>query len=280
MQRVYAPISSDLYISDSRSLNRTEYHTHNIYEIYFFLKGEVKFYVEYNCFHLKPGNIIFIHPQESHRAELTDETVYTRFVINMSHKFLETHSTPQTNLMDRLFNRSFGKPNILATNEEQRNELIPLFQKIWDVYHSEVFGRDVLCSSYVEQVLVALNTIMIKQGEIDIPNTMPDLVKQTLQYINEHLPNYITLEELSGVLYHNGTYISRRFKEVTGFSIQEYILRKRIYLAQSYLMKGYSVSDSAIKAGFGNHSNFTRTFSKYIGCTPKMYQKNLENLKS
>lgn len=274
MVKVNAPISSDLFISNAMGLNVTpEYHTHNVYEIYFFIEGDVNYYVEHNCFRLKAGNILLMLPQENHRVELIDKTVYKRYSINISHRFLEMNSTPHTNLSDRLFNRPFGKPYVLFTNPEQRAKLITLFHKTQEIYHSDLFGRDVLCTSYMIQILVALNELRIEQGDMTLPNTMPVLVEQILGHINDNLPNYITLEQLSKELYHNSTYISRRFKEVTGFSIQEYILRKRIYLAQSYLQKGYSVGDSAIKAGFGDHSNFTRTFSKYVGCTPKKYQK-------
>lgn len=106
-----------------------------------------------------------------------------------------------------------------------------------------------MCSSYIAQALVLINTCMLKRDALKLPNTMPELVEKTLNYINNHLPDYITLDELSKELYHNGIYISRRFKEITGLTIKEYTLRKRISLAQHYLIKGYSVADSAQKRG-------------------------------
>lgn len=279
MERNYVPISYDLFVPRPiPHKTRQEYHTHNVYEIFFFLQGKVRFYVEYSCFKLNPGNIVLIGPQESHRVELEEDTVYERFAVNVSHKFIQNCATVQTDLLDRLFNRPFGRPHILETNEKQRAELKAVFGRLLAGYYQDDFGKDVLCSAYMMEILVRLNRLILDQGNITLPNTMPELVKQTLRYISDHLPNYITLEELSKELYHNSTYISRKFKAVTGFSIQEYILRKRLYLAQSYLLKGYSVGDSAMKAGFGDHSNFTRTFTKYVGCTPKKYQKGELNI--
>ena len=235
--------------------------------------------MEESRFDLTPGNILLIQPWENHRVESYGGTYYERFAVNVSYNILDKLSTPKTNLTDRLFNRPFGRPNIIATNEEELKKLSEIMHNLHKEYKGNEYGKDIMCSSYIAQALVLINTCMLKRDALKLPNTMPELVEKTLNYINNHLPDYITLDELSKELYHNGIYISRRFKEITGLTIKEYTLRKRISLAQHYLIKGYSVADSAQKAGFDDPSNFTRTFTKYIGITPKKYQKRAEETK-
>lgn len=43
-------------------------------------------------------------------------------------------------------------------------------------------------------------------------------------------------------------------------TVKEYIISKRINLAQEYLRKDYSVSAVCDMAGFNNYSHFIRTF--------------------
>lgn len=71
---------------------------------------------------------------------------------------------------------------------------------------------------------------------------MPRLIQDTMMYIEEHLAEEITLSDLSAVFFHNGTYISRCFKGVTGLTISQYILYKRISLAQKYLLASWMFS--------------------------------------
>lgn len=278
-EKILDPIKSDYFVwYDTAPTDIPIYHYHNAYEIFFFIRGNVHFCVEEYRFNLEPGNILLIQPWENHRVESYGNSLYERFAVNISYHVLEQLSTAHTNLSDRLFNRPFGKPNIIATGEEECRELASIMHKLHGVYSNDRYGKDVLCNAYMAQALVLMNSCIQKRDVLKLPNTMPDLVEKTLNFINKNLPDYITLEELSKELYHNGIYISRRFKEITGLTIKDYILRKRISLSQHYLTKGYSVADSALKAGFSDPSNFTRTFTKYVGITPKKYQKRDEKI--
>lgn len=103
---------------------------------------------------------------------------------------------------------------------------------------------------------------------------MPQLVTDIFVYIEEHISEAISLKRLSQHLHYNETYISRHFKNITGISLQKYIIIKKITLAQKYLREGYSPCDACYMTGFNNYSNFSRTFSKQTSVSPKRYQLN------
>lgn len=64
------------------------------------------------------------------------------------------------------------------------------------------------------------------------------------------------------------------FKQKTGYSVKQYILRRRIGEAQIRLINSQdSVQVISESVGFEDASYFSRIFSKYIGLTPTEYRK-------
>ena len=104
-------------------------------------------------------------------------------------------------------------------------------------------------------------------------NLMPKMIMDTMDYINDHLTEKISLDDLAAELNYNGNYLSNRFKEHTGLTLRSYILSKRIDLAKSLLLAGQSVSDTCLMSGFNDYANFIRNFKRQVGMSPGRYKK-------
>ena len=102
------------------------------------------------------------------------------------------------------------------------------------------------------------------------------LISEIVKYIDE---SYYCIElSLTSVAeYFNlsSSYLSRFFKEQTGYNFLEYLNKKRIEesakLINLYSMRT-SINDIAEKVGFTNDTTFRRQFKKYIGVTPVEYR--------
>ena len=69
-------------------------------------------------------------------------------------------------------------------------------------------------------------------------------------------------------------YICHSFKEITGYTIIEYLNILRCNNAKNLLLTGqYSISQCAEKSGFHNLSYFTRTYQKYMQELPSDTRK-------
>lgn len=251
----------------------SSYHHHDGFEIYLFLKGEANYYIEQNCYNMKRGCIFNIRPNELHRVECFNLKVYERVSITIQTPLLKLLSTEQTDLAKCFLNRPFGEGNLAYLNEHQINEFLFIVHNVENLSNSGEYGHDIMARSYLNQILVFVNSLFIKNIKTDLINIMPPIVNKTMQYIDEHLTESINMNDVAEHIHHNPTYISRCFKKVTGVPLQQYIIYKRIILAKKYLVAGYSLNETCLLSGFNDYSNFARTFKKQIGCSPKKYQE-------
>ncbi|MNI52906.1 HTH-type transcriptional activator Btr [compost metagenome] len=107
---------------------------------------------------------------------------------------------------------------------------------------------------------------------------MPELVRKTMDYIEAHLGQNITLEQLAGIFHLNSTYISRQFKKHTGLTLRSYILDRRVSLAKSYLSEGLSITEACYQSGFSDYANFIRSFTRIAGISPGRFAKKNASL--
>ena len=84
----------------------------------------------------------------------------------------------------------------------------------------------------------------------------------------------MTIEQLVREFYVSPYHLSHMFREKTGYSLKQYLLRRRLGEAQMRLATTQdSIQAIAEAIGFEDASYFSRIFSKYIGMTPSEYRK-------
>ena len=98
-------------------------------------------------------------------------------------------------------------------------------------------------------------------------------VDEVAHYIVEHCTEQISLEDLAGRFYINKFYLSRIFKEVTSFTINDYLNVNRIKKAHRLLLEtDDSITSIAEQLGYENITYFERVFKKYRNMTPLKYR--------
>ncbi len=93
-------------------------------------------------------------------------------------------------------------------------------------------------------------------------------------YIEAHLERKISVAQLAGRVFLGESQFHALFKQQTGVTPYQYVLRKRLTKALAMIETGQrSLSDVAQMAGFANQSAFTHAFSKHYGVSPSKYLK-------
>lgn len=71
-------------------------------------------------------------------------------------------------------------------------------------------------------------------------------------------------------------HLAKLFRRRFGYSMGEYLRRRRIAWACGELARGEdTITAIAQKAGFADHPHFTRTFGRVTGCTPQWYRARM-----
>lgn len=100
------------------------------------------------------------------------------------------------------------------------------------------------------------------------------LVTDVANYIQHHLSEPITAEDIAKSLYLSRPYLSRKFIEETGESLTDFILKEKTEEAKR-LLRYTDRSAAAIGTylGYSSNGHFARVFKKYAGITPREYRE-------
>ncbi len=102
-----------------------------------------------------------------------------------------------------------------------------------------------------------------------------------MEYIEENLKNEIDYHEVSKIACCSRYHFSRMFSSITGFSLSDYIRRRRLSVSAFELQNtDIKIIDLALKYGYDSPDSFTRAFKKLHGITPSCTRKNGYNLKA
>jgi len=99
-------------------------------------------------------------------------------------------------------------------------------------------------------------------------------LKQAIEYIQEHLGENLSLNDIANELGMSQYYFCRLFKQSTGMSPHQYLIRQRVERAKRLLQQPErSIASIAAECGFANQSHFARYFRQHTGMNPNQFRK-------
>jgi AraC family transcriptional regulator len=102
-------------------------------------------------------------------------------------------------------------------------------------------------------------------------------LKQVVDYIQAYLDRDLSLKELAAIAQISPHYFSQLFKQSTGLSPHQYVIRCRVQQAQTLLSQSkLSLAEVAERVGFVDQSHLHRHFKRLIGVTPKAFRQSLK----
>lgn len=100
------------------------------------------------------------------------------------------------------------------------------------------------------------------------------IIDEIDQCIEKHNDEALTLSCLAHRLGYSEFYVTKKFKEISGMSLRNYLGHRKLTFALKEVRDTQtSILDIALNYGFSSHEAFTRTFKRSFGVTPSEYRK-------
>ncbi len=100
-------------------------------------------------------------------------------------------------------------------------------------------------------------------------------MRRVMDFVQDHLSQRLALEALAQQTGFSPYHFARLFRQTTGESPHQYVLRQRIEHAQRLLTEtDASLAHIAFESGFAHQSHFTQAFRRHLGLTPRAYRRD------
>jgi len=100
------------------------------------------------------------------------------------------------------------------------------------------------------------------------------VVDRAIGYIQSHLTDKLSVEEIAANAGYSASYFSHLFAEETGLSPYQFVVKSRIEHAQQLLKTTrQTVQEIAFQCGFNSAANFCYTFRRLVGTSPHEYRR-------
>ena len=274
----------EIYYYKDRNLRNVEIHSHEYYEFYFFLEGEVTMFYSDSSHRMKNGDMVIIPPGMQHHVQIHDPAVpYRRVVFWITKSFLSklsVHSEEFLFLTGKADDSGFAWHfNEVTFNTVQRK----IFHVIEEIF-SDRFGRRMAVALGINDLLLFLNRTVYESLHPErYGKSEKKLDRNLIRYIEEHINEDLRLDTLSELFFVSKYHISHLFKDKMGISLHQYILKKRLAMSKDALINGRKPSgrkpsEVFREYGFSDYSVFYRAFVKEFGLSPQnlIRQKNRE----
>jgi len=243
-------------------------HCHNHYELTYVLEGDVDYLIEGKKYSIAPGSILLITPQVFHSVKVNSGRPYRRYATHFDPQILPIERrkfllTPFTSIMQNPLSK------IYFENVEQYH--IPIYYKDLQALnenpHLKKNVRDQMIAISFEALLSRVLYMYTAENTSTV-NTHSDIISQIISYLNEHLTDNVTLDQIAKEFFISKHHLCRLFRNATGTTVIDYLTRKRISVAEHLLNNGHSAQNAALECGFDDYSAFYRAYVRVLGHSP------------
>ncbi|UXI03336.1 AraC family transcriptional regulator [Photobacterium sp. TY1-4] len=236
-----------------------EHHNHGYNQVVIGLSGQTEFDIEGYGNLVCPGQGCLVTADSEHAFSGVGRNEI--LVLNIPAKQL--HPSYAGDRMTRLFEQS----SYFHLDTQAQNLIQALTAEM--AAHPD----DLLLSKACTDTLMCVLQRHFKpqHGERTLQRLNMDIIDQ---YILQHLTRKISVTQLAGLVFLGESQFHHLFKEQTGVTPHQYVLKKRLEMAKQLIEETpLSMAQVAQTSGFASQSSFTQAFTRLYGVPPARYRK-------
>ncbi len=241
-------------------------HSHVFYEMYILQKGKRQIYIENDEYEMAENDLIVIPAKTPHR---TEGEPYTRYLVNFNEDYLDEF---QAEIIDICQHQKIS----LTPQESERmiyiiESMLSVQEELNKKNHRKEYRIQVLFSYLIFELSKLTN---FPKEKFTHTNSFSKRTKLILNYIDTHYDEPINLEMLCQKFFISKPALCNDFKKNVGMSIIDYLLKKRLFVAQDLLINSHmKISEIAKACGFSSQNYFNLIFTKHVKISPTKYRK-------
>ncbi|CUB03628.1 AraC family transcriptional regulator [Marinomonas fungiae] len=236
-------------------------HDHNYHQLVVVLDGNTDFDIDSKGGRqMRSGSGCIVPSSEGHQfVGLGDNRI---MVVNLPVPPQKAITDEEYEVVSRLFDQA------------AYFELNPRLQVLASALSGELqqYPEDPLLARACGNTLLSAIRHQLSSQDIKARGQQLDIEKLD-QFIELNLSKRVQISQLANFCFLSVSQFHERFKERTGMTPHQYLIRKRLERAQYLLREGYPPVQVAEMSGFSSQSAMTSTFSQTLGITPLKYQK-------
>lgn len=262
--------SSLLHLQETGILTACQPHTSRREALSSFLfftviSGSGQLEYDGQSFILHAGDCVFIDCAKPYSHQTSDDLWTLRWV----HFF----GSSMVSIYDKYCERG-GQP-VLHVSDTQP------FVGLLEQLHRAAASGDHIRDMRINELLSRLLTLLMEQSWQPAAAKAPARKQDLLlirEYIDGHLTEKITLDELASRFYINKYYLTRTFREHFGVPINVYISQQRVTRAKRLLRySDLTIEQIAGQCGVHDPNYFSRMFKKTEGVSPAGYRRSWQS---
>ncbi len=252
------------YIYTPGSLIPLPKHSHHEYQLGLSFNRQGKYYYRGSYHPIPVGNLSIIHSGEVHFPNdvtyLPEPATFWMMHVDPS-LFAET--------LLEITEKPVGLPFFNEPVLSDRS-LVQLFYNLCIAIETKVSNleRDFLILDFFSRLIIQKRGLVPK-----FDRQVKPAIAIVCDFLQAHCEENVSLAKLSQISGLSRFYLSRLFQREIGLSLNAYQLQFRIDRAKKLLIDEIPIAQVASKTGFYDQSHFSQYFKRFVGTTPKNYQK-------
>ena len=267
------PNPIECHFSDSMDTIDKRYTAHPQYEIFLLLEGDVTMLINSQRYMIKNGALVLLTSRDLHISMNNAPRTYKRITVMFDPHAIRQFNTEHTNLLDCFSIAASRQRNILYLSVEQIQTVQALADQILTNGRSDRFGDDIIVLTSLLSLLIFINRLYRSHLPKIAPLPLTPIIREIVDYVDSHIDEELSVQSLCHHFSYSVAYISAQFSKQMGLPLKQFIITKKIALAKQLLAESLSVTQVYERCGFGDYSNFIRTFKKTVGVSPLQWQK-------
>lgn len=248
-------------------------HFHGTFEIYCLMAGNRALFIKDRTLAIHEGDIVIISPNVLHRTTNAAVPQHERFIVNIHESYFAAVNGAYRAFMQPLFENEYL---VIRCSLHERHAIETLIRTMLHELREQKPGFDMFAIALALQLLVICCRHVNQEhaAPVESPSAMHETITDIVRHINRHYMEPLSLQAVADIFYVSPYYVSRFFKEATGFTFVEYVNSVRIKEAKRLLEHTpLKVSLIANKVGFGSVTHFGRVFKSVTGHVPLFYRR-------